>query len=424
MRSTVAAAIAALGLVATACSDTPGSTPASTTTTALAPSTTLDVTTIPESATTLPSPPESSAAPTTTSLPPGDPSQASVTATVIATIDEPIATAIAPDGGVWLAQRNGRVVQLDPTTGEIGETILDISDLTTAGGERGLLSIAVDADHLYVDYTDRSGDSNIDAYVLDSDGRPRDRRPLLQLDQPFANHNGGAMAIGPDGMLYVGFGDGGSGGDPLGSGQDPTTLLGSVIRIDPKPDGDSAYSIPPENPFADGVAGRPEIFMTGLRNPWRFAFDPVTDDLWLADVGQDRFEEIDLLLGSDGWGRGGNLGWNNREGFNEFAGGGSEGFIEPVFEYSHGGNPGGCSVTGGLVYRGEQIPELQGAYLFGDFCTARLWALSASDDGFAFTDLDLEVPGGVLASFGVDSNGEVLLLSLSGQISRLEPADS
>ncbi len=424
MRSTAAVAIAALGLVAAACSDVPSSTPAGTTTTATVPSTTADTATVPDAATTLPPLPESSTAPATTSLPPGDPSQASVTATVIATLDEPIATAIAPDGGVWLAQRDGRVVEFDPTTGESGATILDISSLTTAGGERGLLSIAVDADHLYVDYTDQSGNSNIDVYALDPDGTPGERRPLLQLDQPFANHNGGGMAVGPDGMLYVGFGDGGSGGDPLGSGQDPTSLLGSVIRIDPTPDGDSAYSIPPDNPFADGAEGRPEIFITGLRNPWRFAFDPVTDDLWLADVGQDRFEEVDLMLGSDGWGRGENLGWNDREGFHDFAGGDSEGFIEPVFEYPHDGNPGGCSVTGGLVYRGGQIPELHGAYLFGDFCTARLWALSASDDGFAFTDLDLEVPGGALTSFGVDSNGEVMLLSLTGQISRLEPTDS
>jgi len=352
---------------------------------------------------------------------PGDPSQAEVSATILTVVSEPISTAIAPNGEFWLAERGGRVVVFDPRTGKIGDTILDISDLTVADGERGLLSVAIDDSYLYVDYTNAAGDSQIDSYQLDAAGRPGVRRRILTQEQPFANHNGGGMVIGPDGDLYIAFGDGGSGGDPLGSGQDPSTLLGSILRIRPTPEADSPYSIPSDNPFADGSDGRPEVFLIGVRNPWRFTFDPATDDLWIADVGQDIYEEVSLLLGVNGSGLGRNLGWNQREGLHRFKGQNSPGFTDPVFEYAHDGDPGGCSITGGPVYRGSEIPELAGAYLFGDFCTSRLWALSISDGALVFTDLDLDVPGGQLASFGVDPDGEILLLSLSGEVSRLGP---
>ncbi len=349
------------------------------------------------------------------------PADAAVTAEVIAVATEPISTAIAPNGEFWLAERGGLVVVLDPITGETGQTVLDISSLTVPGGEQGLLSIAVDGENLYVDYTDTAGDSKIDAYPLDGDGRPGDRHPLLTVQQPFTNHNGGGMAIGPDGYLYIGFGDGGNGGDPKGSGQDSSTILGSIARIDPTPGMDSPYSIPSTNPFADGDGGRPEIFLTGVRNPWRFAFDQATDNLWIGDVGQDLYEEVDLFLAVNGGGVGANLGWNHREGLHKFKGPNSDDFTDPVFEYPHGADPGGCSVTGGYVYRGSAIPSLRGAYIFGDFCTSRLWALSVSESQLEFTDLGVDVPGGQLASFGVDPSGEILTLSLSGHVSRIVP---
>lgn len=308
-------------------------------------------------------------------LPPdttGDPTTAVVSAEVIAEVDEPISGVVAPNGEFWLAQRGGRVVAFDPATGAVGDTILDLSGLTNAGGEQGLLSIAVDSDNLYVDYTDLIGDSHIDAHPLRVDGRPSAGVPLLTQQQLFTNHNGGGLVIGPDGFLYIGFGDGGGSGDPKSMAQNTSTLLGSIVRIDPTVGGDSPYEIPADNPFADGVDGAPEIFLTGVRNPWRFAFDPANDDLWIADVGQDKYEEVDLLLGANGSGRGANLGWNHREGLHKFSGDNSSSFTDPVFEYQHGGDPGGCSVTGGVVYRGAAIPALEGAYLFGDFCTSRL----------------------------------------------------
>jgi len=352
----------------------------------------------------------------------GNPAAAEVIATILAVVAEPISTVNAANGEFWLAERGGRVMVFDPLTGEIGDTILDISDRTVATGEQGLLSIAADNNYLYVDYTDTAGDSRIDSYQLDPSGRPGERRELLTQQQPFANHNGGAMEIGPDGYLYIAFGDGGSSGDPNGSGQDPFTLLGSIVRIEPTPTADSPYSIPADNPFADGSSGRPEIFLTGVRNPWRFTFDPITENLWIADVGQDIYEEVNLLLGANGSGLGANLGWNRREGLHRFAGRNLEEFTDPIFEYAHDADPGGCSITGGLVYRGAAIPDLTGAYLFGDFCTSRLWALSVSGGELVFTDLGIDVPGGQLTSLGVDSDGEILLLSLSGQISRLVPA--
>ncbi|MFQ5557849.1 MAG: PQQ-dependent sugar dehydrogenase [Acidimicrobiales bacterium] len=336
-----------------------------------------------------------------------------------AELDEPVAL-VQPGGGelLWVAERPGRVVRLDPRTGELVDTIIDITASTSADGERGLLGLAVDDEAVYVDYTDRSGDTHVDAFVLAGDGLPTtDAVPLLSQEQPFANHNGGGLAIGPDGHLYVSLGDGGSGGDPLGSGQDPGTWLGSILRIDPTPSGPEPYVVPPDNPFADD-GGRAEIFLIGVRNAWRFSFDSLTGDLWVADVGQDAFEELNLLPAATGGGRGANLGWNLREGLHEFAGDAPAGHVEPVFEYDHGS---GCSITGGFVYRGTAIPELDGAHVFGDFCTSRLWAVALVDGTVVFRDLDVDVPGGALAGFGEDAAGELYVLSLAGPISRIVP---
>ena len=336
-------------------------------------------------------------------------------------LDEPIDMAVAPgDELVWIAERAGRVLRVDMGRGEVVETILDITSETEAAGERGLLGIAVTDRWLFANFTDLDGHTRVDAFEREGTGLGTRRRAILFQTQPFRNHNGGDLAIGPDGFLYAGFGDGGSAGDPLDAGQDPTTWLGSVLRIEPTPGGSEPYAVPPDNPFAAGgdgsPAGRPEIFLTGVRNPWRFSFDRATGDLWIADVGQDRYEEVTLLLAANGGGLGANLGWRLREGLHAYAGDEPSGHADPVWEYSQDD---GCSVTGGYVYRGAAIEDLHGAYVFGDYCTSRLWALQTTTGEVEFRDLGVEVPGGSLASFGEDAEGELYTLSLNGTVARI-----
>ena len=366
--------------------------------------------------------PATSAPTTTTTTVPlfGDLDAVEIAAEVLVVLDAPVDAATAPNGEWWVAERGGRVLVVDPGTGAVGDTVLDISSETTARGERGLLGIAVDDTALYANFTDRDGDTQVQAWLLDENGRPGERHGLLSIDQPVWNHNGGGLAVGPDGYLYIGMGDGGGSGDPLGSGQNPNTLLGAILRIEPTPGAAEPYGIPADNPYAGG-GGAPEIFAIGARNPWRFSFDPATQNLWVADVGQDAAEEITLLAGADGWGRGANLGWNLREGTLRFAGERPPGNVDPVFEYYHGGSPDGCSVSGGHVYRGAAVPELVGSYVFGDYCTARIWALSIADGTPAFRDLGVAVPGEQLVGFAVDPAGELLALSLNGEVSRIVP---
>jgi glucose/arabinose dehydrogenase len=360
--------------------------------------------------------------PTTTgSTPAGDLGAVQIRLEEIAVLEEPLAMTTVPgDSHLWIAGRQGQVVRLNPTTGEVAGVVLDLHDDTVGSREQGLLGIAADETHLYVDYTDLNGDTRVEAYTLTDEGvDPDSRRELISQEQPFGNHNGGGLLIDEDGYLYIGLGDGGSAGDPLGAGQDPNTWLGSILRIDPDPDGVEPYSIPPGNPFTDGTDGLPEIFLTGVRNPWRFSLDRVTGDLWIGDVGQDAYEEITLLLAANGGGAGANLGWSLREGLHQFRGPAPEGHIEPVWEYGHDD---GVSVTGGYVYRGSAIPELYGNYVFGDYQTARLWALGVSTGEVVFRDLDAPVPGGNLASFGEGPEGELYVMSLAGPVSRILPA--
>lgn len=354
---------------------------------------------------------------TTTSPPDGDLTAVQVRLDDVAVLDRPIDTTVLADGTLWVAQRNGLVVTLDHLTGEVGTTVVDLTAETTTDGERGLLGLANDGEFLYVNFTDRGGHTTIDAFALEGRGVGT-RHHLLTIEQPFGNHNGGALAIGPDGHLYIGVGDGGGGGDPLGAGQDPAQLLGSILRITPTPGGASPYAIPPGNPFADGTAGLPEIFAIGVRNPWRISFDDGTGDFWVADVGQDAWEEVDLLPAATGGGSGANLGWNLREGTRQFRGDRPAGNVDPVFEYPHqDGTPSGCGVSGGRVYRGSAIPELVGSYVFGDWCAESLWAISVAVDGVVFRDL--ETPITRLVGVGVDPDGELLALSLDGRVSRL-----
>ncbi|MYH94357.1 MAG: sugar dehydrogenase [Acidimicrobiaceae bacterium] len=359
--------------------------------------------------------------PSTTVRPDGDMFAADVTLHALLTLDEPIDMAVAPgDDLVWIAERAGRVSRVDMERGEVVETVLDIGAETEATGEQGLLGIAVTDRWLYANFTDLAGNTRVDAFERDGTGLGGHRRTILFQTQPFSNHNGGDLAIGPDGFLYVAFGDGGSGGDPLNAGQDPTTWLGAVLRIEPTPDAAEPYAVPTDNPFAAGQdgAGRPEIFLTGVRNPWRLSFDRATGDLWIADVGQDAYEEVTVLLAANGGGLGANLGWRLREGLHRFTGDEPPNHADPVWEYSQDD---GCSVTGGYVYRGSAIEDLYGAYVFGDYCTSRLWALQISTGEVEFRELGAEVFGGSLASFGEDAHGELYALSLNGTVARIVP---
>jgi glucose/arabinose dehydrogenase len=244
---------------------------------------------------------------------------------------------------------------------------------------------------------------------------PGSERSLLHFEDPFPNHNGGQLAFGPDRRLYIAFGDGGSGGDPLGNGQSLGTLFGKILRIDPRPAGGRPYGVPPDNPFVGRDGARPEIWDYGLRNPWRFSFDAATGDLWIGDVGQNAYEEIDHEPAGEG---GRNYGWNRREGLHAYNGGDRpDGAVDPVIEYSHAS---GCTVIGGFVYRGRRISGLQGAYLYGDYCAG--WVRAARAPGGRIAeerDLGLQVPS--LSSFGADANGELYALSLGGDVYRIAP---
>jgi glucose/arabinose dehydrogenase len=298
--------------------------------------------------------------------------------------------------------------------------VLDVSGEIVAGGEQGLLGLAFSPDgrYLYVDFTDKAGDTHVTEFTMR--GRQADARSerlVLKVDQPFPNHNGGQLAFGPDRRLYIALGDGGSAGDPMGNGQSLDTLLGKILRIDPRPGGGQPYRIPDGNPFAGRAGARPEIWDYGLRNPWRFSFDPATGDLWIGDVGQGAWEEIDHEPAGSG---GHNYGWNRLEGSHRFEGGRPDGAVDPVIEYGHG-NGGGCTVIGGSVYRGRKIPGLRGAYLYGDYCAG--WVRAARWSGGRVTDqrdLGLNVPS--LSSFGVGPDGELYALSLSGPVYRLASA--
>ncbi len=336
--------------------------------------------------------------------------------------DEPIALHPAPGGGMLLAERAGKVLLVDDD-GESTE-LLDISNLTVAGGERGLLGIALAANSkLYVSHTKLDGDLRIAEYTPTATTactpaagaqscaktfNPNSQRVLLDIAQPYANHNGGDIHIGPDQMLWIASGDGGNGGDPQGHAQNRTTLLGNILRIDPNPSGGQPYGIPADNPYATSSGNpRPEIWAYGLRNPWRISFDQLTGDLWMADVGQSKREEINQVPSNTGGGF--NFGWNAWEGSLGFAGADPGGTTFPVYEYDHSNNR--CSITGGYVYRGSAIPDLTGQYLFGDFCTGEIWGYSSAS---GLNDLGLQVSS--LASFGYDGQSELYALSLSGSI--------
>jgi glucose/arabinose dehydrogenase len=305
------------------------------------------------------------------------------------------------------------------------EPFLDIqSRVGTQANEQGLLGLTFDKNYtqnriFYLDYTDKRGDTVIARYQAAEDGLtadPNSEQILLQIDQPYGNHNGGNVVFGPDGFLYIGMGDGGSGGDPEDRAQNTDTLLGKLLRI--AVSGQETYAVPADNPYVNG-GGRSEIFAIGLRNPWRFSFDQNNGDLYIADVGQGEWEEISYMAGIV---PGVNYGWDYREGFQTYEDQPPADLklTDPVLEYGHDM---GCSVTGGYVYRGSELPDLNGVYLFGDYCTGKVWGTIQSDQ-VEWPFVELFSTNENISAFGQDQSGEMYLIAHGGRIYKLQAADS
>ncbi len=355
---------------------------------------------------------------TTTSDPTGPPPALKIMP--IATVDKPTAMATrSNDATLYVAEKPGRVREINGTIVN-PDPVLDISSEVSTGGEQGLLGIAFAPDKplLYIDYTDRAGDTHIVEYTMNALGKADvgTRRELLTIDQPYPNHNGGQLAFGPDGYLYIGMGDGGSAGDPQKNAQNLTVLLGKILRINPTPTATLPYTIPFDNPLVKQSGARGEIWAYGLRNPWRFSFDRENQSLWIADVGQGKWEEIDRVDKDPKGGE--NYGWPLREGTHKQDGEKPKDAIDPIYEYDH--SNGACSVTGGYVYRGDTIAELTGRYVFGDYCNGQISSLTKRGTVWAADSLQLKVAN--LSSFGQDNTGELYTLSLDGQIGRIDAA--
>ena len=336
-----------------------------------------------------------------------------------------LVTAPVGDPRLFVVEQPGRIRAI--SDGALApEPYLDIRAKVGYGGERGLLGLAFDPDfrangRFFVAYTDLEGDFVLEAYMdADSGDRadPTSGVVFLRVEQPYSNHNGGHIAFGPDGMLYVGLGDGGSGGDPHGHGQDLSTLLGSLLRIDVSRQAGPPYEVPPDNPFVGVDGARPEIWAYGLRNPWRFSFDPHGGTLYIGDVGQSRWEEIDAVGAAEG---GHNFGWNTMEGQECFGGTSCslEGLTLPVAVYGHDQ---GCSVTGGYAYNGNAIPALQGRYLYADYCEGWVRTFVLDPSGQASDPATLALGSlGWVTSFGEDAQGELYIVTAEGSVFLIAP---
>jgi glucose/arabinose dehydrogenase len=343
--------------------------------------------------------------------------QVALRLTTVAAMGSPTAGAVGPDGVVYLAERRGTV---HPLLGSgVGPAVLDLSADVGTTGEGGLLGLAFasDGSEVYVSYTDTSGDTALDAVAVEGGTiRPEQRRTVFTLDQPASNHNGGDVKVGPDGMLYLALGDGGGAFDPLGAGQDLTTPLGALLRIDPR--ASHTYAVPDDNPFVGWPGVSEEIWAYGLRNPWRFSFDHHTGDLWIGDVGQNLREEVNRVPAGEG---GANLGWSVMEGTVLLGSAEPEDHLPPVHEYVRRG-PEGCAVTGGFVYRGAAIPALRGAYLYSDYCVSSVRGLAVDGAGLLATWAELGIGGSSIVSFVEDADGELYVLELGGAVKRIDPA--
>jgi glucose/arabinose dehydrogenase len=343
----------------------------------------------------------------------------------IGTFDQPVEVASRPgDTQIYVVEQPGRVLVVSD---EGSDVVLDITDRTSANGEQGLLGLAFHptADVAYVDYIDGSGNTVVAEFAIDpSTGRfdPASFREVLSVDQPYTNHNGGKLAFGPDQLLYIGLGDGGSGGDPQRFALDLSSRLGKILRIDPIAAGDQPFSVPPDNPFVGTAGADPTIWSYGLRNPWRFSFDEVTGDLWIADVGQDNFEEVNHSTATNRLdaGKGFNYGWSAVEGFERFNEDQSaDGAVAPLFVYDH--SDGRCSVSGGAVARGPAVPDLAGWYVFGDYCTGQIWALDPTAPAETPRTVQIaQLDGLVAITEGPDR--ELYAISNAGTVARIVPA--
>ncbi len=337
---------------------------------------------------------------------------------------KPVAVANAGDGTgrLFVVEQAGRIRIVTKAGALLAAPFLDIHTRVACCGERGLLGLAFHPAYrtngrFYVYYTDRSGSLVVAEYRRSSTNRNRastTERRLLRIPHPtFANHNGGQLAFGADGYLYIGTGDGGSGGDPHGNAQNLRSLLGKILRVAPNvTSATPAYRIPATNPWAASATVRREIWAYGLRNPWRFSFDRRTHDLWIGDVGQATYEEVDRALHATGGGRGANFGWNQFEAFACFKGPcTSTGKTFPLASYTHAS--GNCSVTGGYVYRGARYPVLAGRYLFGDYCSGRIWMVTANGASRQSPVLLRDTTVSISA-FGQDEAGELYVVDYRG----------
>ena len=328
-------------------------------------------------------------------------------------LSRPLYITHAQDGSgrLFIVLQGGQILIHDGTA-LLPAAFLDISGRISSGGERGLLGLAFHPGYsnnglFFVHYTDPAGDTVISRFQVSADPNAADagsEAVLLQIDQPFVNHNGGQLQFGPDGYLYIGSGDGGSGGDPQNNAQSLSTLLGKILRIDV--DGGVPYTIPPDNPFIQNPAARDEIWAYGLRNPWRFSFDRLPGDLFIGDVGQNAREEVDFQPASSTGGE--NYGWRLMEGsrcFNPPANCNNGSLTLPIIDYSHAV---GRSITGGYRYRGLNVPELEGLYLYGDFITGRIWAAGPNGQG-GWTVEEVLASDYNISTFGEDESGEIYL---------------
>jgi glucose/arabinose dehydrogenase len=349
---------------------------------------------------------------------------------VASDLTRPVFLTHAGDGSgrAFIVEQDGSILIMKD--GKLLETpFLDVSKIITRdASERGLLGLAFHPDYkdngkFYIDYTDTQGDTAIARYTVSTDNPdvadPESGEVILHIHQPYANHNGGDIIFGPDGYLYIGMGDGGSAGDPQGNGQNPEAVLGKILRIDVNGSDDGkAYGIPADNPYVNNPALAPEVWAMGVRNPWRYSFDRKTGDLYIGDVGQNQYEEVDFQAADSKGGE--NYGWNITEGLHQYSGAAvPDGLVKPFFEYSHGDD--GCSVTGGYVYRGNALPDLQGVYLFGDYCSGKVWASYRDASGVWQTNVFMKTEFQI-SSFGQDEAGEVYLINHGGSVLRFEGA--